>query len=96
MTDPITTFLCGMGGSLSIELVSLVEAYQVEPFRLPERYKKLGFYVVRILFAVVAGGLAVAYEIDKPLLAINVGVSAPLLLQTLARGLQQGGQGKGS
>jgi len=85
-----------MGGSVAIELVAAYEAYQVEPFRLPERYKKFSFYIIRLLLAMAAGGLAVAYEIDKPLLAVNVGVSAPLLLQTLARGLQRGGTDRGS
>lgn len=96
MMNPATTFLCGMGGSIAIELVALYEAYQTEPFRLPERYSKFWFYVIRILLAMAAGGLAVAYEIDEPLLAVNVGVSAPLLLQTLARGLQHGGPNRGA
>jgi hypothetical protein len=85
-----------MGGSIAIELVALYEVYLVEPFKLPERYRKFWFYVIRILLAMAAGGLAVAYEIDKPLLAVNVGVSAPLLLQTLAQGLQHGGPGRGA
>jgi hypothetical protein len=96
MMNPTITFFCGMGGSIAIELVALYEAYQIEPFKLPERYRKFWFYVIRLLLAMAAGGLAVAYEIDKPLLAVNVGVSAPLLLQTLARGLQHGGPSKGS
>lgn len=96
MMNPTITFLCGMGGSVAIELVALYEAYQIEPFMLPERYKKFGFYVIRVLLAMAAGGLAVVYEIDKPLLAVNVGVSAPLLLQALARGLQHGGPSRGA
>ena len=35
----------------------------------------------------MGGGLALAYEIDKPLLAINVGASAPLILKSLADGV---------
>jgi len=91
--DPKITFLCGMGGSIAVELVTLYEAFQSEPLKLPARYRSFWFYLIRLLLAMAAGGLALAYEIEKPLLAVNVGVSAPLLLQTLARGLQQG-QGK--
>ena len=82
--------VCGMGGSVAIELVTLLEEYQKEPLKLPERYRRLGYYVVRTLVAFAAGGLALAYEIDKPLLALNVGASAPLLVQALARGLPEG------
>jgi hypothetical protein len=31
-----------------------------------------------------------AYEIDKPILAANVGASAPLIIQALARGFADG------
>jgi len=34
----------------------------------------------------IAGGLSVAYNIDNPILAINIGASTPLIVQTLARG----------
>jgi hypothetical protein len=36
--------------------------------------------------------LAVAYEIDKAILAINIGASAPLILTSLSQGLQREGQ----
>ena len=39
------------------------------------------------MLAIIAGGLAVAYEITTPLLAINVGAATPLILQALGRGL---------
>jgi len=87
--SPTETFLYGMGGSLAIELLTLYELYQVEPVRLPERYRRFWFYVIRLLLAMAGGALAVVYEINKPRLAVNIGASAPLLLQALARGLQQ-------
>lgn len=79
------TFLWGVGGSLAVEIVALAHHYQTHPSRLPTRYSKWGFYVVRALLAAVAGGVAVAYQIDRPLLALNIGAATPLIIQAFAR-----------
>lgn len=81
-------FLLGFFGSLSVELVTCFHFYQNElPF--PGRYRKKGFWVVRLLIAVAAGGLVLAYSIkDNPILAINIGASAPAILLTLAEGFK--------
>lgn len=86
-----TTFLCGFAGSVAIEIATLHQVYQSwnqENTTIPVRYKKTGFWVTRLLLAVCAGGLAVAYEIDKPILAINIGASAPLILSALGQGFK--------
>lgn len=86
-----TTFLCGFAGSVAIEIAALHQVYQSwnqETKELPARYKKIGFWITRFLLAVCAGGLAVAYEIDKPILAINIGASAPLILGALGQGFK--------
>jgi hypothetical protein len=56
---------------------------------LPERYRRPGFWVVRFILALLAGGLAVAHAIDKPLLAINIGAATPLIIQALATGIRK-------
>jgi hypothetical protein len=56
-----------------------------EKYDGPERYTMAGFW---IFLAVIAGGLAVAYEINKPRIAINIGAKAPLLYRALARGIR--------
>ena len=75
-------FLLGFLGSASVELASCFHLYQNElPF--PARYR---FWAVRLAIAAVAGGLVLAYRIhDNPILAINVGASAPAILLTLAQ-----------
>ncbi len=86
-----TTFLCGFAGSVAIEIAALHQIYQAwnpETKGLPERYRKAGFWITRFLLALCAGGLAVAYEIDKPILAINIGASAPLILNALGQGFK--------
>jgi len=37
----------------------------------------------------LAGGLALAYEVDKPLLAMNIGAAAPLLVQHFPKGIHE-------
>ncbi len=85
---PHQTFLWGLGGSLSIEIVLMYEYYQSDPIKLPDRYRRLGFWIVRLLLAVVAGALAVVEGANTPVVAINVGASAPLLLRALSTGLE--------
>lgn len=83
------TFLCGFGGSVAVELVALLRVYEREPILLPPRYKRLDYYVVRGCLAIVAGLFAVAYGVyDRPILAVNIGASAPLIFQALASGIQ--------
>jgi hypothetical protein len=66
--------------------VMLYQFYQSEPFVLPERYRKVSFWIVRFLLAVIGGGLALAYGIDKPLLAANIGAATPLIIKAFAEG----------
>jgi hypothetical protein len=87
----LETFLWGLGGSLGVEIVSLAQHMGGGQPNLPKRYTIFSFYVVRILLAIVAGGLAVAYQIDKPLLAANIGAATPLILQALSQGFSGGG-----
>jgi hypothetical protein len=78
-------FLWGFLGSFAIEVVAAYQAINSNHGRLPIRYKRLPFFVVRFFLALVAGGLAVAYEIQSALLAIHVGAATPLILQRFAR-----------
>jgi hypothetical protein len=80
-------FLCGFAGSFAVDVVAVAQVYNAQTIVVPERYKKKAFYVVRLLLAIIAGGLALAYEIDKPLLAINIGAATPLIIQAFAQGL---------
>lgn len=89
MTSP-EIFLWGFGGSIAVEIASLYRAMMSHP-RVPSRYRNPWFWLVRVLLAGVAGGLALAYEIDNRVLAINVGASAPLILQALAAGVNAPG-----
>lgn len=79
-------FLWGFVGSLAVEIVKihlLLEASR----RLPLRYLKPVFWIARLLLALTAGGLAVAYDIETPVLALHVGAATPLIVQALAQNL---------
>jgi len=82
------TFGWGFLGSAAVEVVTLVALYSSPLRRLPSRYRKVGFWVTRAGLAVLAGFLAVAYEIDKRILAFNVGAATPLLITFMARGIR--------
>lgn len=82
----IEVFGWGLFGSITMELVTLVQAHNIDAKRLPPRYHQLPFWIIRGLLALVAGGMAVAYDIQTPLLAINVGAATPLILTALAHG----------
>ena len=75
---------------MAVEAVELSKIYYRRSFSLPYRYTLWHFYVSRIVLSIVGGGLAVAYAIDKPLLAANIGAATPLLIEALSRGLSDG------
>jgi hypothetical protein len=74
----------GCVGSVGIELVTLLQLYQRPNGRLPARYHRVGFWIVRTLLVALAGMLAVALQAPSPQLAIACGVSTPLILHRAA------------
>ncbi|MFL6451704.1 MAG: hypothetical protein ACJ746_29120 [Bryobacteraceae bacterium] len=88
MEPALIAFLYGSGGSVAVEVLTALAILEKEQ-PLPKRYSSWVYYLLRLLVVFMAGALAVAYGVyDKPLLAINIGASAPLILQTLARGIR--------
>ena len=88
MMPPTEQFIWGFCGSVAVEIVTLYNVYNKHRIAFPERYRRKGFWVVRIFLSAIAGGLAVAYEIDKPILALNIGAATPLIIQALAQGFE--------
>ena len=86
---PLETMLWGFLGSAAVELMNLFGFYTSRRDRLPSRYRKAGFWVTRFVLALVAGALAVAYEIDQRILAFNIGAATPLIITFMAKGLRQ-------
>ena len=71
-----------------MHLIGLYSLYLKTNLEIRERYRRVGFYFVRIVLMVLARGLVLAYEVDKPLLAMNIGAAAPLMIRQIRRELQ--------
>lgn len=83
----IEIFTWGFAGSVAVDVVTAAQFFNAPTLVIPERYRHIAFYVVRLLLAFIAGGLAIAYEIDKALLAANIGAATPLIVQAFAQGV---------
>jgi len=77
-------FWWGFCGSVAIEIARVVRHLQVAG-RVPHVYSLWEFYVFRILLAFVAGALVIAYQVDKLLLAFNIGAATQLIVQALGQ-----------
>jgi hypothetical protein len=80
-------FAWGFLGSMAVEVVTLFRLLQRAESQtaLPARYRSVLYWLVRVALAAVGGGLAVAYEIDDPILAANIGAATPAIVTTLTR-----------
>ena len=85
----IETFLWGFSGSAAVEVVTLLGFYYKNRPQLPDRYRKIGFWITRLILASLAGALAVGYDIEGRILAFNIGAATPLIITSLARGIRQ-------
>jgi hypothetical protein len=82
MDPSLTVFIYGLIGSMGTELVAVVAAYQ-NGRKLPARYKRTGFWIARGLLMLMAGFLAVAYQVESRTLALHIGASTQLILWNL-------------
>jgi hypothetical protein len=78
--DPAERFFWGFCGSAAVELITLLQIYDGPTIKMPERYRRKGFWVVRLLLSIMAGGLAIGYKLDNPIVAINIGAATPSIL----------------
>jgi hypothetical protein len=80
-------FLFGILGGFLAELLGLFRVRQQRPQDLPSWVRSPFYWVVTILMIAAGGVLVVVYMksgIDlKPIIAVNVGASAPLIIGTL-------------
>ncbi len=86
--SPINAFFWGFIGSAAVEVITIIGYFSHNPPTLPERYRRFGFWVTRIFLAMIAGGLAIAYKIENPVLALNIGAATPLIITSFAKNVQ--------
>lgn len=79
-------FFWGFLGSAAVDVVEAAQYLNLPVIKFPPKYRRVAFYILRLLLAMVAGSLAVAYQIDKEILAFNIGAAAPLIVHAFTQG----------
>jgi lipid-A-disaccharide synthase-like uncharacterized protein len=89
MFDGADVAIVGCFGGLAAELVQWFAIRHSLHRKLPAWARARAYWVVTLLMAVAGGALVFVYHISgtrmTPILALNVGASAPLLLGKLAQ-----------
>lgn len=84
--QPSVTF--AFCGALAIKLLELTELHHVPKASRPD-YTDVAYWLPFFILPFLGGGLAYAYVMSdvelKPMLAVNIGVSAPLILRAMAQ-----------
>jgi hypothetical protein len=79
----LDAFWVGVIGSLAVELVAFSSIYDTGgPF--PDKYRRIGFYVSRLLIALAGGVLVEVYHVNNLPAALQIGASTPAVLAALA------------
>jgi hypothetical protein len=78
----------GFFGALALKLLEFTELARIPPASRPD-LKDAIYWVPYLIMPILGGGLAYAYIASsvelKPMLAINIGISAPLILRAMAQ-----------
>ena len=81
-------FLFGFLGGLLIQIVELTELANIPPIQRPATFTDPLFVFKFIALPVVGGVVTLLYHLDgtalRPLLAVNIGASAPLIIKSFA------------
>lgn len=79
-----------MSGALAIKLLELAELHKVPTEERPD-FKDLLYWLPFFILPLLGGGLAFVYvssnTLLSPILAVNVGLSAPLMLRAMAQAI---------
>jgi hypothetical protein len=84
----ISVFLFAYFGGAAINVIRLSELYNTPKNQRPATFKDPYYLVQFFIIPIIGGILAYAYQISgqnlTPLLTINIGASAPLIIKSLA------------
>lgn len=77
-----------MAGAFAIKLLEIAELHKLAPAERPD-LKDILYWIPFLILPIIGGGLAHVYVSSEtvltPFLAVNVGVSAPLILRAMAQ-----------
>ena len=83
----ILAALYAAGGGLAANLLPVLDLRGVPKAELPD-FKSIFYWLPFILMPMLGAGLATAYVLSgvdlKPIVAVNVGITAPLILRAMA------------
>ncbi len=79
------TFAWGCLGSVAVEAYLYLKCFYSKPIIVPERYSRWTFWLARVLWVVIGGGLAVALNPQQPWVAVGIGAATPAIVQRLIR-----------
>lgn len=82
-------FIYGLAGGVSAEVSGLFKIRKIVGGSCPDYMKSYSYWVITILMALVGGGLVSVYIASgiefKPILALNIGATAPLFFEAIVR-----------
>jgi len=79
-------FCWGFVGSMALEIIDANDAFHATPIQIPSRYCRVGYWFVRFALALVCGAFAVISYAPSPILALEAGAIAPLLIRASSVG----------
>lgn len=85
MAPHLVCFLFGMAGNVGLEIVRLLTCAQCG--RYHAKYKDWRFWLLRVLFVLIAGIMALAYSmagVSSPFVAFHAGAAASYAIERLA------------
>ncbi len=87
MDSPILLVFCAFFGALAVKLLEFTELSKLPKAKRPDM--DFVYWLPFIILPLIGGGLAFIYIISgqtlSPMLALNVGISAPLTIRTVAQ-----------
>jgi hypothetical protein len=85
------TFIFGFFGGMAVNLLRLLELVPVRRADRPDTFSDPLYVLQFVVLPLLGGGLAYAYTTSgtplTPILAVNIGASAPLILKNFAAAL---------
>jgi hypothetical protein len=86
--EGVLTLLFAIFGGFAVQIINLIELRSVSIQNRPKTFSDPLFVLQFFIFPIMGGVLAYAYEQSgtsfTPILAINIGASAPLILRSFA------------
>ena len=93
MLEIIPSFIFAVFGGLAINIISLAELRNIPRSQRPDTFSDPLYIIWFFVVPILGGGLVIAYQMSNfnltPILAINVGASAPSVLKAFAAAAPQ-------